>query len=877
MNISQIEENVKSLIKKIDKESFIYDMLLAYGTPKNTITRVKKGSRNLSKNENEVVIKKKIFFAHFDKDIDKEFERLRQDSSTQKHDPRFVIATDYKTIKALDTKLDEKIEFPLKEFNKKFDFFLPLAGIEKKEFKHENPVDVKAAEKLAKLFDLIKKDNPKSDAKSFHSLNVFLTRLLFCYFAEDTDIFPKGLFTDSVGSHTQPDGSDLREYLSKVFEIMNLEKRPKNTPDYLNNFPYVNGGLFAENHAIPKFTKKSRGALLDIGDLNWAEINPDIFGSMIQAVVHPDQRAGLGMHYTSVSNIMKVIEPLFLNDFYEELEKSKKSETKLKKLLKRLSEVKVFDPACGSGNFLIIAYKELRKLEMLVYRELPNEMKFSYIPLRNFYGIELDDFAHEVAILSLWLAEHQMDILFKEEFGDLKPSLPLKDGGNIICGNATRLNWEQVCSNNEAEEVFIIGNPPYLGSSLQNDIQKSDVEFNFKDQKNYKNLDYISCWFYKAKRYILVSKGRTECAFVSTNSVCQGEQVNLLWQPVLKDGIEIGFAHQSFKWTNNAKNKANVICVIVSLRKRNNKPKYIYTEKNNRIVKNINAYLTEGSTIFLPRRAKPISRLPEMKYGNKPTDDGNFLLTKIEKEQLLKDFPDSKKFIKVYVGASDYISNKFRWCLWIEDEDLKEAYKIKPIAKRLDEIIKFRKKSKASCTVKYAEYPNRFKQRTYQPTTAIIIPIHTTERRDYIPFGFIDSNYVVSNAGNVVYDASLFDFAILMSRIHVAWVKYTSGRIKTDIRYSSVISYNNFPIPEAKNSLKEQIEEKVSELLRIREKYFERSLAKLYDPDKMPDDLRRVHRELDVLTDKIYKDKAFESDEERVEHLFKLYEKVINE
>ncbi len=295
MNISQIEENVKSLVKKIDKKSFIYDMLLAYGTPKNTITRVKKGSRNLSKNENEVVIKKKIFFAHFDKDVDKEFERLSQDSSTQKHDPRFVIATDYKTIKALDTKLDEKIEFPLKEFNKKFDFFLPLAGIEKKEFKHENPVDVKAAEKLAKLFDLIKKDNPKSDPQSLHSLNVFLTRLLFCYFAEDTDIFPRGLFTDSVGSHTQIDGSDLSEYLSKIFKIMNLEKRPRNTPDYLNKFPYVNGGLFAETHPVPKFSKKSREALLDIGDLNWAEINPDIFGSMIQAVVHPDQRAGLGL------------------------------------------------------------------------------------------------------------------------------------------------------------------------------------------------------------------------------------------------------------------------------------------------------------------------------------------------------------------------------------------------------------------------------------------------------------------------------------------------------------------------------------------------------------------------------------------------------
>ncbi|MBG59179.1 MAG: SAM-dependent methyltransferase [Peredibacter sp.] len=866
MNISQIEENVKSLVKKIDKESFIYDMLLAYGAPKATITRAKNGSKNLSKNENEIVIKKKIFFAHFDKDVDKQFARLSKEPSTQKHDPRFLIVTDYKTVKALDTKLDDKLEFPIEEFTKKFDFFLPLAGIEKKEFKHENPVDVKAAEKLAKLFDLIKKDNPKSDEKSLHSLNVFLTRLLFCYFAEDTNIFQQGLFTDSVGSHTQSDGSDLSEYLEKIFEIMNLEERPKNTPDYLTKFPYVNGGLFAETHPIPKFTKTSRGALLDIGDLNWAEINPDIFGSMIQAVVHPDQRAGLGMHYTSVSNIMKVIEPLFLNELYEEFEKSKKSSTKLRRLLERVSKIKIFDPACGSGNFLIIAYKELRKIEIKILKEL-NELVMSGIGLSNFFGIELDDFAHEVAVLSLWLAEHQMDVIFKEEFGDLKPSLPLKDGGNIICGNAAQVDWETVCP--KTGEIYILGNPPYLGARGQSSGQKKDMKLALFNIKGTNNLDYISIWFKKGAEFIKDIDAK--CAFVSTNSISQGVQVSLLWPAILRDGIEIDFCHQSFKWTNNAKGQAGVTCVIIGLRNISKKPKYIFNEGHKIQAKNINAYLLNFKDIYIESRRKGISDLPPINYGSFALDDGKYTLSESEANLLVNEDSRCKAYIRDFVGAKELIQGKKRYCLWFLDDEKGEYRKIKVLNNRVKHVKSWRSNSDREATKRLAETPERFAEIRQPITPYLAFPTVSSERRPYIPVRYYTQDIIASNQVYVVPGAEMFHFGILSSLMHITWVRIVGGQLETRIRYSSAICYNNFPVPEINLKQKEKIEDCVKSIFMIRERFSEKTLSQLYDPDTMPAELFEAHLNLDRAVDEIYSKKPLANEMERLEVLLKLY------
>ena len=530
MNIAQIETNLQKLIKSFSKETFIYDLLLTYDLPKASITRLKKGNLNLSKVHGEISWKKKLFFKEeFKEDLHLTISKLQGEL---KHNQRFVIVTDYNTLLAIDTVTDDRLDIALTDLSKHYDFFLPWAGMEKARHQNENPADIKAAVKMAKLFDEIKKDNPDNSPEFIHGLNVFLSRLLFCFFAEDTHIFEDSQFTDAIDSHTQADGSDLNRYLNKLFEVLNTpEKDRKNLPKYLDSFPFANGGLFKEEHHAPVFTRGSRKAILNSGDQDWSAINPDIFGSMFQAVISMDQRGSLGQHYTSVPNIMKVIEPLFLNDLYEEFEKAKETKKIKEKLIKldalliRLYRIKIFDPACGSGNFLIIAYKELRILEMKIFKE-GDMFNFSKIQLSQFYGIEIDDFAHEIAKLALWLAEHQMNVAFFREFGRTNPTLPLKEAGQIVHGNATRIDWDKVCQKDKDSEIYILGNPPYQGFKMQDKQQKDDLEYVFNGSTNYKFLDFISCWFLIASAFI---DKKTKAAFVSTNSITQGVQVEILW------------------------------------------------------------------------------------------------------------------------------------------------------------------------------------------------------------------------------------------------------------------------------------------------------------------------------------------------------------
>ena len=515
MNIAQIENNLQNLIKNFSKDTFIFDLLLAYGLPKASITRLQNGNLNLSKVQGEVSWKKKVLFKPVEnEDLHVAITKCKEET---KQEQRFIIVTDFKTLLAVDTKTSDTLDIELENLPSHFDFFLPWAGMEKATHKNENPADVKAAEKMAKLFDEIKKDNPDNSPEFIHGLNVFLSRLLFCFFAEDTNIFKKGQFTNAISSHTQTDGSDLSNYLDKLFDVLNThERNRKELPAYLSEFPYVNGGLFQHKHKTPTFTRRSRQAIIDAGELDWSAINPDIFGSMIQAVITPEHRGGLGMHYTSVPNIMKVIEPLFLNELNEEFVNGKYEPKKLNKLLERLGKIKIFDPACGSGNFLIIAYKELRFLEIKILLQLQELQKaatgfepyqlelipkaqltlaaqyqqslFSRIELAQFFGIELDDFAHEIAILSLWLAQHQMNQKFKEVLGESTPTLPLQAGGNIVHGNATRVDWEKVCPKKESDEIYILGNPPYIGAKLQNEEQRSDLAHVFSVIKDFKNF-----------------------------------------------------------------------------------------------------------------------------------------------------------------------------------------------------------------------------------------------------------------------------------------------------------------------------------------------------------------------------------------------------
>jgi len=868
MNIVQAEENLKNITTKFSKDTFIFDLLSAYNFPKATISKLKIKNKNFD----DVVIPAKLHFVGVaKKELDSKFDELVKKYSVAKKAPRFIIVTDYQNLKAYDIKVAEKLDTEIKNLPKHPDFFLPWVGIEKKVFQGENPADVKAAEKLAKFFDLMLKDNLKLVEKNRHALNVFLTRILFCFFAEDTDIFKKGLFTESLASHTRTDGSDLDDYLQRLFELLNKKSRAS-LPDYLKEFPYVNGGLFAEEFPIPKFSKKSRESLIDLGsDLNWAEINPDIFGSMIQAVVHPDQRSGLGMHYTSVTNIMKVIEPLFLAELKEEFVLSKGNKNRLKKLLERIGSIRIFDPACGSGNFLIIAYKELRLLEMDILKGL-GEIPMSGITLSNFYGIEIDDFAHEVAKLSLWLAEHQMNVLFNKHFGDVKASLPLKDSGRIVCENAVRGNWSSICPVRD-EEIYILGNPPYLGARNQTQDHKSDLELVFRKDEIYKDSDYVSAWFIKAAEFLENKNG--EAAFVSTNSITQGEQVCIIWPLLFARKMAITFAHKSFKWTNNARDKAVVSCVIIGFSQKKKSKKILYEENVSKIVTNISPYLTEGTDTIVYSSKIPINGMPKAVMGNMARDGGNLILSPEEKIDLIKKHPESKNLIKKFMGAQEFIDGKERWCLWITDDSLKVAISIPEIKKRIDAVYKFRKASKAKTTNGYASIPHKFAQRCVNKGTSILIPKTTSDRREYIPFGFFDESVIVSDLVHAVFDVETWIFGLLSSKMHMSWVSVVAGRLGTGFRYSAEVCYNTFPVPLITENDKKIISSLSFEIVKIREKYFSVSIGDLYDPDKMPHELLQAHRILDKAVDKLYREKDFKTNNERIDFLFSLYEKSV--
>ncbi|KAB1158113.1 DNA methyltransferase [Flavobacterium luteum] len=904
MNIAQIEQNLKNLLLNFNKETFIYEFLLAYGLPKSSITLLQKGNLNLSKVEGEISWKEKVFFKPvFNQDL---HAVITQMQSQVKNKQRFVIVTDFKILLAIDTKTNDSLDIDFMALNKHFDFFMPWAGIEKATHKKETEADVKAAEKMAKLFDEIKKDNPDNSPDFIHSLNVFLSRLLFCYFAEDTEIFTKDLFSHSIKNHTQTDGSDLADYLDKLFTVMNLPPNDKARlalPDYLQKFPYVNGGLFAKPIKSPNFTRRSRQALLDSGSENWSKINPDIFGSMIQAVITPEHRGGLGMHYTSVPNIMKLIEPLFLNELNQEFTNAKHEPRKLNNLLARISKIKIFDPACGSGNFLIIAYKELRILEIKILQQLQTLQQaatgfekyqeelelipktqltlaaqykqelFSRIELAQFYGIELDDFAHEIAILSLWLAQHQMNMGFKAVFGTTNPTLPLQAGGNIIHGNATRENWETVCPKKKDDEIYILGNPPFLGTRNQKKEHKEDMIFALKNVKNYKTLDYISCWFYKASNYIVNSNSKY--AFVTTNSISQGDQVSVLWNTILLNNqLEIDFAHQSFKWENNAKANAGVTVLIIGLRNTNLNPKYLYNNDLKKSAKNINPYIVDGSNVIIGRLSKSISNFPKMIKGSIPADGGNLILNEFEFEELSKN-KKINNVIKKFIGAQEIIDKVNRWCLYIDDERLEDLILIPEIKKRLDLVVKMREESTKLATQKLALYPHKFAEDRYFNQNCILIPCVTSEQRRYIPIDFVDKEPVIYASAQAIYNPEHYIFSIVTSSIHTIWIKAVCGSLETRIRYSSSLGYNTFPFPPISKSQKEELEQCVFRILEERENHSEKTLAQLYDPKDMPDGLREAHRLNDLAVERCYRSKPFDTDEERLEYLFKLYEQMI--
>ncbi len=883
MKSSEIQHNVQNLIDNFSKEEFIYDLLIAYGISKTSVTRLKKGDYNLSKIEDEVLYKKKIFYkVEASEKLLSSIDNISRDDKILKHKPRFAILTDYEQIVAKDLKKGRTLDIKLKELPSYFDFFLPLAGSEVYNASNDNEADRNASYKMASLYDILIEENPDiyNSKKSIHDLNIFLSRLLFCFFAEDTEIFKvESIFTDTLAQQTTEDGSDTHSFLDEVFDRLDTED-VDHLPEYLRKFEYVNGGLFGQKVNSPKFNAGARKILIELGDLNWSEINPDIFGSMIQAVVIPDYRSDLGMHYTSVENIKKLIRPLFLDELYEAFEDAKTIK-QLNSLINRISKIKFFDPACGSGNFLIITYKEIRLLEIKILQKITDlesspTFKWTSVQLSQFYGIEIDDFAHEMAILSLWLAEHQMNRVFEEmlfDYGKSKNILPLKEAGQITHANATRTNWKEACSITRDDEVYIIGNPPYLGARLQDTEQKKDMKIVFNGKKGYNNMDYISCWFYKAKDYI--KDFNAKCAFVTTNSICQGEQVALIWPTILSDEVEIDFAYQSFKWTNNAKGNAGVTVIIVGLRNVNNSSKYLFTENFRKLAKNISPYLLDGANTIVVGRSKPLSNFREISFGSMPNDKGNLLLNEEERDNLVKKNNNSLKYIKQFSGGAEFVRGIKKYCLWIGNDEVKEAYKIPEIANRIDNVEIHRLNSKREATNALAEYPHLFGEIRHINSDSIIIPATSSERRDYIPIGFLNEDTVISNSAMAIYHAQPWLFAVVTSRIHMVWVRNVGGKLKTDYRYSAKLCYNTFPFPEISNKQKENLNLYVFAILDERAKNPSKTMAQLYNPDTMPKGLLQAHQELDTAIEQCYRLQPFKNDTDRLEYLFKKYEEMV--
>ena len=887
LNLKSVEERVRPLGGRshYDRE-FIFELLAAYGRSSSNITRLRNGSLNVADDPStEVAQKNVIYFKETTDNLLAVIDELRSAPTVVRYNTRFVVVTDYEELLAVDTKTNDSLAIPISDIDKHFTFFLPWAGMEKAQYVTEAHADVKAAERMAKLFDELLALNPELNTTTLgrHALNVFFTRLLFCFFAEDTSIFKEGQFTEAVGTLTQPDGSDVSQFLTDLFTALDTAD-PADKPTHLAGFPYVNGRLFTveEHHTVPSFNKKARDLLLESGRLLWNEINPDIFGSMFQAVVTPGQRSDLGQHYTSVPNILKTIEPLFLDGLKEQFDAAFDSAPKLEALLRRIAQIKVFDPACGSGNFLVIAYKELRKLEHAILERLAqidtrHQTLYaeSKINIENFYGLELDDFAVEVAILSLWIAKHQMNREFFEKFKLNIPLIPLKETGQVKQGNAARTDWNTVCPNDGSDEIYLIGNPPYAGAKVQTKEQKADYDYVFAGRPYSKNLDYIALWFVKGADYIAGTKA--ELAFVTTNSVAQGEHVGLMFPTIFDMGLEIGFAYTSFRWENNARRNAGVTVAVINLRNVRPGSKYIYTDDVRIEAKNINGYLVDGKNLAVTKRNRAPIGLPGMQFGNMPLDGGGLILRPDQRDRLVAEHPESAQYLRRLIGSTELINGVERWCLWIKPEQASTATRIPEVAERVSRVSTFRLESKDEGTRKKAEWAFRFREQREPVSTAIVVPNHSSERRPYIPIGLVDRGVVATNALNVIYDAPAWVFALLTSRMHMSWLRSVGGRIKTDYRYSATIVYNNFPVPPLSAPAKEQLTEVALRVLDVREYHSEKTLAELYDPDLMPDDLRLAHQELDELVDAVYRKRGFESDEERLSYLFGMYEQMTAE
>ena len=843
--------------------------------------------------------------------------------------PRYVIVSDFARIRLYDLDTNTQTEFLLKDLYRHIKLFGFIAGYTTQRIAAQDPVNIKAAERMGKLHDRLRESGYKG-----HDLEVMLVRLLFCLFAEDTTLFdPRGSFREFIENNTREDGSDLGSQLSMLFQVLNTaeSKRQKGLDESFNAFPYVNGRLFEETLPISACDSAMRTMLLDCCALDWGRISPAIFGALFQCVMDEEgsaRRRNLGAHYTSEENILKLIKPLFLDSLWAEFESAKHSTNKLFELHKKLSHLKFLDPACGCGNFLVIAYRELRLLELEILRAARKMeqgqrhldiFQLVQIDVDQFYGIEIEEFPAQIAQVALWLTDHQMNMLVSEEFGQYFRRLPLIHAAAIHCGNALQMNWNDVISVYDVNYIF--GNPPFVGKAYQTAQQKADMESVFAGVKGAGVLDYVTAWYMKAVDYVREEKSlsfpqaervgnlsekkdsrqagmtdnkkllnslpgpspreRIKIAFVSTNSITQGEQVGALWPALLRQGVKIHFAHRTFQWSNEARGKAAVHCVIIGFGLQEVPHKIIFEyadikgEPHAIPASNINPYLVDAPDVVLENRSMPICNVPNMANGGKPTDGGNLLLSDEDKQALLQAEPQAKKWIRPYLMGDEFINGISRWCLWLKGIAPAELRAMPMVMKRVAAVKAMRLASTKAATVELANTPTLFGE-IRQPTLPryLAIPKVSSERRHYIPIGYLDAKVICGDKIFFVSDANLYTFGILNSTMHMAWMRATCGRLESRYSYSNTIVYNNFPWPSnPTDKQKTVIEEAAQGVIDARAVHSDASLADLYDPVAMPPDLRKAHQTLDKAVDAAYGKKSFASDAERVAFLFELYHK----
>ena len=797
--------------------------------------------------------------------------------------PKFIIVSDFDIIRlySLEENQNLIVEFRLNEFVNHVQHFGFIAGYQKRIYKEQDPVNIKAAEMMGKLYDKL-----KAVGYDGHPLEIYLVRLLFCLFADDTSIFNKDIFIDFIEQKTSEDGSDLAARLNELFYILNTskEKRLKNIDEHLNEFPYVNGKLFEELLPPASFDKEMRRILIDCSYLDWGKISPAIFGSMFQSVMDPEKRRNIGAHYTSEKNILKLIKPLFIDDLWAEFETVKGNRNKLNEFHKKISSLKFLDPACGCGNFLVITYRELRLLELEILRALKKTddkhldiSMIIHLDVDMMFGIEYEEFPARISEVAMWLIDHQMNMLVSQEFGQYFLRLPLKKSANIIQGNALQLDWESVVSKDKLS--YILGNPPFIGSKMMKQNQRDEIVELFDNSEGSGTLDYVTGWYIKSAKFI--NGTQVKVAFVSTNSIVQGEQVSTLWEQMLnRFNIKIHFAHRTFKWSNEAKGMAAVYCVIIGFASYNTTNKKIFEyqdikgEPHELKVKNINPYLVDAKDMLIKKRNNPICGVSEISFGNMPNDGGNFLFTDEEKKFFLTIEPNAEPYFRQILSAYEFLNGKKRWCLWLENISPTELKQLKEVQKRVQNVKNERSKSSRLSTRKLAEYPTLFGEIRQPRSDYILIPRHSSENRKYIPMGFFTNDYIVSDSCLAIDSATPYEFGILHSQMHMTWVKHVCGRIKSDFRYSNIVVYNNFPWPEKPNEKqKKEVEKASQKVLNARLEFPESSLADLYDPLTMPPVLVKAHQELDKAVDLCYRPQPFTSESNRMEFLFDLYEK----